>query len=630
MSEAPDITGRPLSAPTAEAIAGGDGRVAGEVAAEPPRRNERRGILGWFARARADDGAGAAAVAPAPVDEEQRLRSLARAWGTEPILDEDDLKYERMRPLGEQDRPLLDWVDRRKSMLERLRPTSSARLCIRVKMKSQPDDGDLAWIITDQPERPEVESARALLELKGWEVIVRPATRALVERAVSLDQALTATDVEEKFRELLAEALDGNVSDIHFEIRGDRGTTRFRVHGEMREVKRPDGQPRFSGPVIEQMGNYMFNRLAKRGARQFVPNMALNGSAQIKIGESTVALRFSTAPDIRGVDIFVRVWRPDQASLSLESLGYTREHLEILEEAMRRPYGVIVFSGPTGSGKSTSLTALLDGLPDEEKIRRKIISLESPVERELGHVTHVAVTDIVDHGGWKALLGGLNRWDSNINSLGEIKDQDTAEAIMDLATSGKLTLTTLHASNALSIPARMEDLGVDHRFLSDPNFLVLLINQRLVPKLCEACRVPIAGEGVARMAARARVEHIREGSGDPIDMESLIRRFRGIFARELAAGANICVRGDGGCEACGNAGIVGRVLVAEMVLIDEPSRDFITARDWESWRRYLESMGWKSVETQARDYINIGAIDPADVEKLVCRLDQDSAVPAER
>ena len=621
MSEAPDITARPLSAQPGAAAPAAAPADAAEPAGTPAR-----GPWKWFSRARPSAEPADDTPAPSRADEEQRLTALAQAWGTEPILDEDDLKYERMRPLGDKDRSLLDWVDRSKSLFDRLRAAPSAKLCIRVKVKSQPEDNDVAWIITDKPDSPEVESARALLELKGWDVAVRPATRALVERAVSLDQALTATDVEEKFRELVAEALRDNVSDIHFEIRGDKGTTRFRIHGEMQEVKREDGQPRFSGPVIEQMGNYMFNRLAKRGARQFVSNMALNGSAQIKVGEQTVALRFSTAPDIRGVDIFVRVWRPDQKSLNLIALGYTGEHLHLLEEAMRRPYGVIVFSGPTGSGKSTSLTALLDGMPDEEKVRRKIVSLESPVERELKHVTHVAVTDIVDHGGWKALLGGLNRWDSNINSLGEIKDRDTAEAIMDLATSGKLTLTTLHASNVLSIPARMEDLGVDHRFLADPNFLVLLINQRLVPRLCPECRIPIR-DGQRAVALTIGEADAALGAADG---ESMVARFTRLFRHEMDNGANVCVRRPGGCPSCKGVGIVGRVLVAEMVMIEERSRKFIAQRDWESWRADLEGSGtWSSVESHARRFIHTGEVDPADVEKLVCRLEDDSGSGAE-
>ena len=594
----------------------------------------------WLARAKAwsrslaSEAGAADSETLEPEAERQRIATLAAEWDTTPMLVEDDLKYEGMQPLTERDKPLLDWLTR----------NAGDRLCVRVKRS----EGDiLAWIITDQPNSAEVEATMRLLTLRGWEAKVRPATRDLVARAVERDQGLSPTEVEEKFRELLGDAIADEASDIHFEIRGERAATRFRVNGEMREERREDGQPRFTPAVVEQFGNYMFNRLAKRGARQFVTNMALSASAQLKVGDQTVALRFSTAPDIRGVDIFVRVWRPDERSLTLDELGYEEHHIGMLTKAIRRPYGVIVFSGPTGSGKSSSLTALLDGLDDDEKERRKIISLEEPVERELRHVTHVSVSGIVDSGGWKALLSGLNRWDSNINVLGEIKDEDSAGAIMDLATSGKLTLTTLHAANVLSIPQRMEELGVDHQLLYDANFLVLLVSQRLVPRLCPGCRIPLVADensGITDLAVakrlQARLE--RELAGHPDAGPEELRRVESRFQTDLAryrrlfAGQGAALRGLGCAECVPKAtrsgrqrsvgtGVVGRVLLAETVLLDDGSREFIRERAWEEWRQVLVRSGWSPIVEHAVDKIRHGEVDPGDVERLVCTLAEDEA-----
>ena len=571
-------------------------------------------------------------------DEVRRIKELAVEWGTTPILDEEDLKYEGMLTLGDRDKAMLDWVKR----------NAADRLCIRVRH----GDATLAWVITNDPGSAEVSAACALLDLKGWEVRVRPATRRVVERAVVRDQALTPTEVEEKFRELVSDALDAEASDIHFEVRGDTGHTRFRINGEMQDVTRDDQQPRFTRPVIEQFGNYMFNRLAKRGSRQFVTNMALNASAQMKVRDQEVALRFSTAPDIRGVDIFVRVWRPDQQALGLDDLGYDEEHIKLLGQAIRKPYGVILFSGPTGSGKSSSLTALIDGLDDAEKEHRKIVSLEEPVERELAHVTHVSVSAITDHGGWTALLGGLNRWDSNINILGEIKDAESAKALQDLATSGKLTLTTLHASNVLSIPSRMEELGVNHQLLYDANFLVLLVNQRLVPKLCQHCRIPLWGGRQGEQGDRARFSDdiiaeklANERKADAArgvsatlsdrreaDYLRNVDRYRSLFPAHEAPHASL--RGPG-CHQCAPAkfrdqadakgtGIVGRALVAEMIALDETSRSYIRARDWDAWRLALTKSGWSSIQDHVVRYVKSGTTDPADVEKLVCPLGEDA------
>ena len=595
------------------------------------------GSEAWLTRAKAwsrslaTDAGATDGAALEPEAEDRRIAALAAEWDTTPILVEDDLKYEGMQPLTERDKPLLDWLTR----------NAGNRLCVRVKRS----DGEvLAWIITDQPNSAEVEATMRLLTLRGWDVKVRPATRDLVARAVERDQGLSPTEVEEKFRELLGDAIADEASDIHFEIRGERAATRFRVNGEMREEKREDGQPRFTPSVVEQFGNYMFNRLAKRGARQFVTNMALNASAQMKVGDQTVALRFSTAPDIRGVDIFVRVWRPDQRSLTLDELGYEEHHIAMLTRAIRRPYGVIVFSGPTGSGKSSSLTALLDGLDDDEKERRKIISLEEPVERELRHVTHVSVTGMVEHGGWKALLSGLNRWDSNINVLGEIKDEDSAGAIMDLATAGKLTLTTLHAANVLSIPQRMEELGVEHQLLYDANFLVLLVSQRLVPRLCPACRIPLDADETSgitdlavakRLQARLERELASHPDATPEELLRVESRFQADLARyrRLFAGQGAALRGLGCAECAPKAsrsgrqrgigtGVVGRVLLAEMVLLDDSSREFIRQRAWDEWRQALAMSGWLPIVDHAVDHIRRGDVDPGEVERFVCRLEE--------
>ena len=533
--------------------------------------------------------------------ERHRIRRLADVWGVHPILDEQDLMYQGLEPIRYP--ALRDWVER----------TCSGRAAVRIR---QGDSGvELCWIITDDPNSAEVEATRALLALRQWPVEIRPAAHRLVGLAKHHDDALTETQVQAKFRELIKVALQRNASDIHLEMREpETASVRFRIDGEMQEIV-GDDRPRVTVQIIRQLGNYLFTRLAKRGSRQFTTTEALNASAQLTVDDQNVALRFATAPEIRGVDIFIRVWRPDERPLQLQDLGYRPEQLRMLNEAIRKPYGVIVLSGPTGSGKSSSLTALLDGFDDSEKRRFKVVSLEEPVERELPHVTHVSVSSLVDHGGWEALLAGLNRWDSNINVLGEIKDRATAHAIQDLATAGKLTLTTIHASNVLSIPARMADLGVEHEFIHDPNFLVLLVNQRLVPKLCRGCSVPL-GEASLAMAHEMDYERL-DGEQQSEGWVDWTERFRALFGGE----GGIQLRGRG-CAQCNETGVSGRVLVAEVVMVDENSRRFIGELDWDGWRSALEAQGWQSIMGHAMEYIRAGMIDPRDVERIVVRLDE--------
>ena len=509
--------------------------------------------------------------------EADRIQRLAAAWGVTPILVREDLVTQQ---------PAM-------SLQAWLRDSANGKLCVM-------EDGS---IITADPDAPQVEAARALLGLKRIPFQVRPAmsevVRAVLRRLdedeigddVIMEDDRTETDVSRLFLSILDAAINREASDIHFEMRDNEGSIRFRVNGQMIEYDR------ISARETVAIGNYLFNAEAKRGSLQFNTYMPLNASAQFPVRGQTVSTRFATAPDIRGVDIFVRIWRPDAEAWPLEDLGYTPLHRDLLREAFNRPYGVIVFSGPTGSGKSTSMSAVLETLPDS----LKVVSLEEPVERELPNVTHIAISDITEHGGWENLRAGLNRWDSNINVLGEIKDRNTADSIKDLVTAGKLTVTTLHASNVLSVPMRMEDLGVDHSLLCDPNFLVLLINQRLVPELCPACRTPFA-------------------DADDLDEDSR-QRFSRLFA---GATARIFVRGPG-CADCSNSGVVGRLLAAEMVMIDEASLDFIRNRDPLRWRRHLTAHGWRPITDHMLRYVRAGRVDPVDAERAAGRLDATEA-----
>ena len=514
--------------------------------------------------------------------EADRIQRLAAAWGVTPILVREDLVTQQ------PDISLRDWLR------DKLRDNEDPKLCVMA-------DGS---IITPDPDALEVEAARALLGMKGIPFQVRPAMLEVVRAALRrlddgdaigddliIEDDHTETDVSRLFLSILDEAVRREASDIHFEMRGSEGSIRFRVNGQMIEYDR------ISARETVAIGNYLFNAEAKRGSLQFNTYMPLNASAHFPVRGQTVATRFATAPDIRGVDIFVRIWRPDADAWPLEDLGYTPLQRDLLREAINRPYGVIVFSGPTGSGKSTSMSAALETVSPS----LKVVSLEEPVERELPNVTHIAISDVTEHGGWENLRSGLNRWDSNINVLGEIKDHETADSIKDLVTAGKLTITTLHASNVLAVPARMEDLGVDHSLLCDPNFLVLLVNQRLVPELCTACRMPF-------------------DDADHLDQDSR-HRFGRLFEGERA---RIFVRGRG-CAACSNSGVVGRILAAEIVMIDEASLDFIRNRDPLRWRRHLTAQGWRPITDHMLRHVRAGRVDPVDAERTAGRLDATEA-----
>ena len=585
------------------------------------------------------------------------------------LEDPDEVSILGMRRLPDSLKPLRTWI----------RKTCGKDVCVCVRLNveaqnAKTSDISSCWLVTTNPTNPKLATARNLLEQQGAQkVVVRPTTPHVFKEILERDHRLDENKVKDVVEELLMEALDrgSQATDIHLEDRGNNDIKiRFRINGELKEKKIDKIG---TSEMIRSIAHYLFN-LAKRGTKQFIPTRPQNASVTMTYptGDDRVSvdLRIATAPDIRGVDIFVRIARPN--ALSLEDCKYSEEQQRCLQKAMERPYGVIVFSGPTGSGKSTSLTALLDALPDKDEGGRKIVSLEEPVERELSHVTHVSVSTITEEGGWTSLLGGLNRWDSNINVLGEIKDAATAKAISDLATSGKLTLTTIHASNVFAIPSRMEELGVDHKFLFDKNFLVLLVNQRLVPKICQTCAVTyrdpkkMVDEHVKAMESEGK----KVGSDEKAEMEKEVRRemadeMKEIFAvrglagiRKVADDEGMGVRveegahnekgseewekqaerhlravsgcsrllyrrrGEDECRDCEGTGVVGQLLVAEMILMDDVDWKHVQARTWDLWEEGKKKEGnWESIRDRAEEHLRNGHIDAIDVETKVSRLE---------
>ena len=220
----------------------------------------------------------------------------------------------------------------------------------------------------------------------------------------------------------------------------------------------------------------------------------------------------------------------------------------------------------------------------------------------LDNVSHVPVAEHVQGASWDDLLRGLNRWDSNIVIAGEVRDQRTCAALQKMATSGRLVLSTLHAANALAIPTRMEDLGSDYSMLYDPNFLALLVNQRLVPKLCEACKRPLE-EAYSDL--------------DAVEIQRLEQMFKN-------STETIYSRSPEGCSRC-RSGMSGRALVCEVVKVDRIGRHFIRERDQEGWRAAIRNLGWLDMVDHAMSKIKAGILDPLIIKDLVPLLEDADA-----
>ena len=263
-------------------------------------------------------------------------------------------------------------------------------------------------------------------------------------------------------------------------------------------------------------------------------------------GKREIDLRVSTLPANRGEKIALRILEAAGSTRALEQIFFEPTVLAAARKALNRPYGGIVIAGPTGSGKTSSLYALLN----ERKITRpdtNIIMVEDPIEYRLAGVTQVQVSAAAGLG-FPQVLRSMLRQDPDVIVVGEMRDEDTARIALEAAMTGHLLLTSLHANHAISAVQRLENLGTGRALIAQSVHLVLV--QRLVRKLCSACR---------KLDAAA-----------PALLESLVAR------RIVDKGQQTLPRAVG-CDACGGTGYVGRAAVVEALQINDAVREAIAA-----------------------------------------------------
>jgi type IV pilus assembly protein PilB len=254
-----------------------------------------------------------------------------------------------------------------------------------------------------------------------------------------------------------------------------------------------------------------------------------------------VDVRFSQIPTIHGPGIVLRLLDRERASIPLESLGYSEHNRKMIDQAIIVPHGLILVTGPTGSGKSTTLSAILNQI---KSISKKILTIEDPVEITHSLLSQVEVEQNQNLNFGMAIRAFL-RQDPNVILIGEIRDRETAEESLRAANTGLQIFSTLHTNDPISAILRLKDLGVDA--VNIASCLVAVISQRLVRKLCPFCKSPYTG-------AQDKLE--------PYEAKYLIQTNQTLYK------AN-------GCERCRN-GYLGRTVIAEVLLIDPGIKELIS------------------------------------------------------
>ncbi|MCD2325091.1 Flp pilus assembly complex ATPase component TadA [Sphingomonas sp. IC-56] len=299
---------------------------------------------------------------------------------------------------------------------------------------------------------------------------------ALADSAASVDDLLDTRDdapVIRLINALLLEAVKEGASDVHIETQEKRLVVRFRVDGVLRDMIEP---PRALAPLLVSRIKVMAKLdIAERRVPQ-------DGRVTLRIGGHDVDARVSTIPTQHGERVVLRLLEKGSLRLDLGGLGMSERDREVFGRLLERPHGILLVTGPTGSGKTTTLYTALTRLNDR---KRNVMTVEDPIEYELAGVAQTQVnprTDMTFARGLRAIL----RQDPDVIMVGEIRDHETAQVAVRSAMTGHFVLSTLHTNSAVGSVTRLIDMGVE-RYLLAP-MVVGLAAQRLVRKLCPTCR----------------------------------------------------------------------------------------------------------------------------------------------
>jgi general secretion pathway protein E len=332
----------------------------------------------------------------------------------------------------------------------------------------------------------------------------------------------------------LERALAERASDLHFEQKADRCVVRMRIDGALRDLE--PISPAFGAGVIARAKVLADLDVASTRAPQ-------DGRATLSLRGRMTDLRISTTPTVDGESAVLRILTRQGVDFTLSSLGFDPPIMAAFETQLRRPYGLILVTGPTGSGKTTTLYAALRRLATRD---RKVLTIEDPIEYVFDAINQTQVNEAAGVTFASALRAFL-RHDPDVILVGEIRDAETARLAVQAALTGHLVLATLHANDAAGAPARLADLGVERYLLA--GVLIGISAQRLAPKVCERCAAPA----------------------------SATEREAAIFAAHGFAAETLSLRHAEGCAMCGGTGRSGRAPLGEIFTIDEALERLISA-----------------------------------------------------
>ncbi|MBD7943731.1 type II/IV secretion system protein [Psychrobacillus sp. Sa2BUA9] len=380
----------------------------------------------------------------------------------------------------------------------------------------------------------------------------------------SMDQALidmTPTEIENDTQitdedspivrlvnQIIANGVAQRSSDIHFDPQETDLKVRYRVDGMLKTER----------SLPKYMQNVILARIKIMGNLNITENrVPQDGRIKINVNMRAIDIRLSTLPTIYGEKVVMRILDMTNALNDLTKLGFNEKNLKSFNKMIDHPNGIVLLTGPTGSGKSSTLYAALNKLNNEQV---NIITVEDPVEYQLEGINQIQVREEVNLT-FAAGLRSILRQDPDIVMVGEIRDLETAQIAVRASLTGHLVLSTLHTNSAVESVSRLKDMGIEPFLLSSS--LVGIVAQRLVRKVCRDC-----GESI-----RAN------------EREKEIFQERGIYIEDVRRGR--------GCPACNQTGYRGRLAIHEVLVVDDFVRDVIlTSKSPAQLRKHMKETGY--------------------------------------
>ncbi|MFA5143363.1 MAG: ATPase, T2SS/T4P/T4SS family [Candidatus Omnitrophota bacterium] len=438
--------------------------------------------------------------------------------------------------------------------------------------------------------KPVLASHREILEAikkyygVGAETIEKMAPDAAGPERIASVQAQETQDLIESVddasiinvvNQILLEAYRDRATDIHIEPYEDELSVRYRIDGVLHETKVPSSIKNFQSAIISRIKIMANLDISERRLPQ-------DGRMKIRIGTEEVDLRVSILPTPFGESVVIRLLSTN-VRFGLENLGLLKQDLDILERMIKLPHGIVFVTGPTGSGKTTTLYASLSKINTKDK---KIITIEDPIEYQLKGITQIQVQPKIDLTFANALRSML-RHDPDVMMVGEVRDYETAEITIRVALTGHLVFSTIHTNDAAGGVTRLIDMGVEPFLVASA--VECFIAQRLVRVICEKCKHEVKPE------------------------KELLKEL-GVSGLNLSK-VKIC---EGkGCDACRFTGYKGRTAIYEFLEMKEAIKELVLKRSSsDQIKKRATELGMRTLRQDGWEKIRKGITTPSEVIRV--------------